>query len=466
LFIQTHFQKILLAVLLIALAPYIYLSFFASPAADDYCFSFMAKNAGFWNLYVSHYCEWNGRYISNFLIFANPLISGNFTLYKYASVIQIIFSLACIYYFLRSITKRFFRPLTILNASLILLLLYFFMLPSLAEEIYWYTGAVTYQTGICFTILYFGLLSNYFEERYFLNKRAHFLLSATAVIIAAGFNEVLTLLLAAFHLAVLYLYFYLKKKIENEWWILFASCSAGILIMFLSPGNSIRFSIFLEHHNVLHSAFFTFMQSVRFAFDWISNLPFIFLSLLLFFIVSRNKNYFLHFVNFNPFRPVFILFFFSLIFFLCIFPPYWETNILGQHRTVNTACFFFILYSFVIIISVALKFGETVQILWMENFKIKTAILAFVICAMATSKNGYIIFTDILYGNAKQFHKEMNARNETLKRNSDTNNIVYFKPLSVKPKSLFVVDISGDAADWINICQAEYFRTRAIVCKE
>ena len=163
LFFQKRFWKILLVVAFAVLAPYIYLSCFAHPIADDYHYSFLGMKPDFWNEWKKQYTEWNGRYTSNLLVLLNPMAFHNLFLYKAASSIQILLSLLSIYYFFRSITDRSFSRLVTLDASVLLLLLYLFSMPSLAEGIYWYTGAVSYQTGICISLLYFGLLCNYFN---------------------------------------------------------------------------------------------------------------------------------------------------------------------------------------------------------------------------------------------------------------------------------------------------------------
>ena len=92
--------------------------------------------------------------------------------------------------------------------------------------------------------------------------------------------------------------------------------------------------------------------------------------------------------------------------------------------------------------------------------------IVLALCLLACTRNGYDAFTDILYGKAKTFNTEMQQRFNLLDDRANKGKTIYLKPLSVKPASLFVLDLGPDSTDWINYCQAQYFGVSAIVCKE
>lgn len=449
-----------------ALSPYVYLSFFTHPIADDYCFSFLGRDTSFLKNYTGLFLNMGGRYTTNALLLLNPLVFHNLTLYKLIPLFQILISIFSFYYFFRALTSRALSRVDSLNCSLLFLLIYFFQMPCLAEGIYNYTSSVDYHTGIIITVLYFGLIGDYFMKHYFINRAFHFSLGVLFLIVAIGFSEVITLILLSFHSIALFQFFIQREKIKSEWWILFIVCILFSFTMLTAPGNSARSLIFSDNHNFFRSLSFTFMQVCRFSFDWISNLPLILLSFLFIGMISKLRNKIPFFTQHYFFKPWISVLLLGWILFVCIFPPYWGTNILGQHRTVNVACFFFLLYWFICIGMYANKYFEKINFEFIVNKKIRTIIAALSICVFICTKNGYNAFTDILYGRAGKFDTQMQQRFYILSDKINKNKTIYLKPLAEKPKSLFVLDLSEDSTNWINSCQAKYFGVKEIVCTD
>jgi hypothetical protein len=464
LFLQKHFLKILLLVSAAVLSPYFYLSLFANPIADDYHYSLFGMRNDLWNEWLSQYLGRNGRYTSNILMLMNPMSFHNISIYKLMPAVQIMATVISIYYFFRAASQRFFSSTEIWIASLLFLLLYLFCMPSLAEGIYWYTGAASYQSGICITMLYFGSVCDYFNGKYFINKQLHLFVSACLLLASTGFNEALTLLIVSFHIAVTGLLWINRKTISAEWWILIATGLAGACFLVFSPGNFVRDSNYTEHHHLIRSLVYTSLQIVRFAFDWISNLPFIFSTFLLIFISVRYKEKFSLLRKLEFLHPALLLVFLPVILFICIFPAYWETNILGQQRTANTACFFFMLLWFTGIPANANKFSERFGLKNSVDIKSRMILVFLVLLSMAATRNGYGIFLDLFYGKTQGYDREMNWRYKILSDPANKGKTVYFKPLDNKPRSLFVLDFSTDPIEWVNRDPTAYFGVEKIIC--
>ncbi len=445
-------HKVLFVFLLAALTPYIYLSFFTHPVADDYFFPALKLNEALFLKHLKLYLEWNGRYFSNALSIVNPLYYDP-DFYKLIPVAIILLSIASIYYFFRAATL--FPHLSVLNGSIFFFLLYLFNTPSLSEGIYWFSSSITYQAGIIFALMYFGLLCNYFRENYFINKTFHLLLSVIFLFAAVGFNEVQMLLLLIFHVACLP--FVLKqKKMETGMLIFISICFVSCLFVLFAPGNAIRrtmlHSNFENNHQLVHSLRYTFLQTGRFIWEWISNIPFIISSLLLLLISSSHRDKFF-LLSKNPFKPVVSLLLLAGIVAACIFPAYWETSILGQHRTVNVACFFFLLWWFICILS----YADKIKILFSLKRWLTITVLFVLLLSMFAAKNGRNVFTDVVYGKAKEYDKQMNERDSILFLPENKMSVVLLKPLRNIPKSIFVLDLSNDSAFFTNTDHARYF---------
>ena len=87
-----------------------------------------------------------------------------------------------------------------INLSLSVTVFYLFVMPNIAEGIYWFTGAVTYQLSVILIITYAALLYRYLNERYLFGKTFHYLLNVIILILIIGFNEIAMLLMLFSHL--------------------------------------------------------------------------------------------------------------------------------------------------------------------------------------------------------------------------------------------------------------------------
>lgn len=466
LLLKNNPQKyLLLFALLVVLSPYLYLSFFAHPVADDYCYALTGKETSFPEAYSDLYLAIGGRYTTNALEIINPLVFDSPVIYWLVPAAQIIILAAALVYFFRALTLRTFSVIDSLNFSLSFLLLFLHIMPSLADGLYFYSSAIAYTTQLSIAVLYFGLLLDYCNGKIFLNKYFHVIVTCLVLVVAMGFTEVLSLLLICFHFYMLVKEKLIKGTIRAEWALFSFLCLACFSVMLFSPGNNARAGYFPESHNFSHAVLFTAMQTVRFSSDWISDLPLI---LLVFLFAERmgangkseflNRNYF-----FSPRVSVLLL---AGILFVCIFPPYWATNILGQHRTVNTACFFFLLFSFICSAAYLNPIVEKAKRSIPSIKSVSFIIIAASLVLFATTRNGYVTFTDIFYGTAKNFSLQMQLREKILEDASAKKEDVVLAPITSKPKSLFTLDLQPDSAHWINYCQAKYFGVKSIVCKE
>ena len=82
-----------LGLLLLAIFPYGYLSFFAQPIAEDFGFAHYYQKSEFLALLKNSYLKMNGRYIANILMYLIPLSFNQFTVYKLVPFLLILFTL-------------------------------------------------------------------------------------------------------------------------------------------------------------------------------------------------------------------------------------------------------------------------------------------------------------------------------------------------------------------------------------
>ena len=211
--------------------PYIVLCFYAHPIADDYTYN-TAYN--FWLDQKTLYLHWNGRYTSNFLAMTNPILFNSFTGYRLAAFTLLLTMPISIGFMLSSTTGKAFSLLERSLISIISSLFILSLLPSLAEGIYWYSGAVTYLLGCCVAMLYIAFMFLFLQKKYLINRFIHIFLSGVLLFIAIGFNEVQMLLLVFAHIT-LWITVKKEERYRSVWLIMLLLCVIFSSFVFFFP---------------------------------------------------------------------------------------------------------------------------------------------------------------------------------------------------------------------------------------
>ncbi|HTA28786.1 MAG TPA: hypothetical protein VK809_13425 [Bacteroidia bacterium] len=441
--------------------PFIVLCFYAHPIADDYTYSPVSP---FWETQKQLYLHWNGRYSANFMVMANPILHFSLIGYRLAALglllsipISILFAVSCAFRKVITLLER-------IVLSSILSLFILSLLSSLPEGIYWYPGAMTYILGCCIAIFYMGFVILYQKSNFIGNRWIHFCVCVILLFLAIGFNEVQMLLFIFAHFAG---WISLKKqeRFNSIFLPLLLFCALFSSVMFFAPGNHGRESFFPNNHNLVYSLGMTALQMPRFFFTWISSAP-LWIGSILFAPVSfKLYKESVLFNKLGQIKPLIVFSFLLVILFLCIFPAYWSTAILGQHRTLNTACFFFILTWFLFIHTVYSRNNLAGKMSVALNPTIKTGLGVFLIFTLLFSGNSGTILMDLASGKIRGFDKEMTNRYNLIdaaKKQRKTE--IIMQPLQNRPASLFILDIQPGCDHWINQQFAQFYGLKKICC--
>ena len=420
-----------LGLLLLAIFPYGYLSFFAQPIAEDFGFAHYYQKSEFLALLKNSYLKMNGRYIANILMYLNPLSFNQFTVYKLVPLLLILFTLLGSFFLVNQLF-HFISTIKKVIISFVFTLLYLHNLPIISEGVYWYTAAVIYQGGIICSLFYIALFIKAISHKN--NFRITTFLTFFSFLLC-GFNEVLTLMIV-FFLLIITIIAFLNKRAERKtilWQFIFALLFASILIG--APGNSIREGMYENNNNLMYSLFYSILQVARFSFSWFFSLGLITASFLYFLLHKEWKKHSdVVMSSFYLNRWVSLILLLATV-FISVFPPYWATGILGQHRTLNVAYFFFLIMWF-INLSVWLNyFNEKVNMKIIDQQQHKIALL-FLLGILLTG-NGYDALVDIFSGDVSQFNKTLNERHVALKEaTKKPPPVIVLKSLSADRKSV------------------------------
>ena len=207
------------------------------------------------------------------------------------------------------------------------------------------------------------------------------------------------------------------------------------------------------------------MQMPRFFFSWVSFSPLLIGSILFVPISLKLNKYSALFRKLALYKPLTLFALLWGVLFLCIFPPYWSTAILGQHRTLNTACFFFVFAWFAFLHTIYSRNDLAERISSVLNRPVKTVLIILLFTTLLFSGNGGTALMDFASGKITGFNREMNKRYEIIaqaKKNGQTE--VTMLPLQNKPASLFVLDIQPGCTHWINQQFAQFYGLKKICC--
>lgn len=191
---------------------------------------------------------------------------------------------------------------------------------------------------------------------------------------------------------------------------MFLSLVIFCLFVYFAPGNNVRSTYFDDvSHQFFRSFFMSVSQVLRFVIVLNSGFL-IFISALILYFIIPNLKYLIQFQNrkFYLFIIPIILF---ILLYISIFPAYWTTGIMGQHRTVNFAFFISIplmFYWYLIFINVFEAFFVKVKI------HLNSFLIIIFLCSLFLTKNFKGVFMDICFAKQLKFDQENIERYEEL----------------------------------------------------
>lgn len=457
-FISKHREIIYLLALIIAIAPYIYISIYANPIADDFNNAAKGKANNLWIASTELYFNWGGRYASNIFVLLNPLVFDSFVGYKIVPPILITLTICAYFIFIQVIIGDIINKVKSLQIAFLLTLLFIYQMPIISEGIYWYTGAVTYHLANIIALIYIALLYLFFQQKYlFQNKNIHVIIVSLFLFILIGFNEIH--MISSLILSFVIFLIDKRQQFNNKNFVIYLLIITVLFCVLevFAPGNSKRGShAVAQNHRFFHSLFSSILQTSRFFLEWLSSTPLLLLSVLYYYLnekLSKTHKLFSNSFYLSPLVSSFLLLF---IIFFCSFLPYWATGILGQHRTLNIAYFMFIILWFINLTVCYNYFRNKIGLIKELSFSANLTILFLVWSSLVFTKNGFDIMIDITSGKAIQYNNDMIKRYSLLDSPRDT---IYFKPITNPPKTLFVLDITHDPNYWLNTGYNKYFKT-------
>lgn len=238
---------------LVLLLPAAMLAVYARPSADDYVYAVrthaVIQQYGFdlprllaaaWETTVYFFENWQGLYVSGFILALQPAILGN-QWYGLTFVCVLLPLFLCLYGCAKLLVNRLEPGQKYLPLALSVLFLFAFVegMPSPVEGLYWFNGAMNYLPYFSLTVLNMGITVALCTPRR-LSARRRVVLAGTGLVIGlviGGGHQVvgeLNLLLLLFAVS-------LTVRRRNFWLCpAFAAAVTGLVVNVTAPGTRVR----------------------------------------------------------------------------------------------------------------------------------------------------------------------------------------------------------------------------------
>lgn len=408
---KKRLKNLVLLFLLLSLIPFLILTFFCHPAYDDFCNTKHILNNGFIQRQIILYNKAGGRYFATALLtVVDPLTNESFRGYKALAFLIIALSFISLFSFVSGLFDSRVSRLDKLIVAAFLLALFSNQTPELTEMYYFMTGAIVYQFATILTLFFFALVIRVPQQSKPV-KLFMTILSCVLIFAIVGSNEISMLILAILTFTTTF-YLWLNRSQERWRWLIFSLVTiiCGAIVV-LAPGNAIRASFLPPgQHRFGYSVAMSLRQEVSFLSIWLSNFAFV-LSTIFFipFVATlADKSSFLKNIRVHPLISSLLL---LLLLFIGFFPAYWSQGIMGQHRTVATVYFFFLLGWFlnIVIWMNYLREKHGWQAAKLPNYVYAIGV-PLILCTLLLANNTRGAIADLASGRAYRYDRAVNER--------------------------------------------------------
>jgi hypothetical protein len=431
---------------------------FAQPLADDFC---TASNGLRISDYLRHmYLYWSGRWVS--LAIEKVVLSNLDPTRVYPGL---LFALAMclvgsLYLFVRGFFRdRLPRRLAFTLASSFFVL-YWTLHPSLGQTYYWFTGGVEYQLTLSLELTLLALLMRGpGEGARHLTRFLNAVGIAALGFLAPGMHELFGLMLCALLIAGAAMSRHLGRG-ERNLWILAAACAtAGLLAVITAPGYSIRRADFFpDSYSVPLTLWLASWQAVKAGTRWIGDAK----------LLAATVLFVMH-PGVRALQPDWILRApkrwksvalggWALLLAIGFGAPSFVTGQEMPSRVLGGVYFVFLLGWFVVIFVFTRRATSESAPADPSRRILSWTLLVFSLC-IATTGNTRTAIYDLVH-RAAPWRRALEQRYDSIRLAAGQGALEVVVPAPpLRPATFFrgPADITSEASDWKNRCQADFF---------
>ena len=438
----------------LSILPFIVISFFNNPTADDFCYNCQSRDLGFWNAQLAWYNGWSGRYFSSAILSIKPLVSDSFLIYKLIPIILLISLFTSIYY-LSSLLFVDLKKRDFFILSFFIMTLYLIQMPSISQGFYWLAGSITYQLSNILAVLLFCFLIKLIET----NEKKYLIISIFFAFLVIGSNEA-SMLLISFLIGVIFIIKSIQqKKINYSILILLIFTIIFSLIVIKSPGNSIRASSYPNKNQIFYAIYKSILAVKSYLGIW---LPFIIVFTFIFFDYLNEKIEIKTSKIFNV-NPIIVFFVVFSIPFIGFFTGYWSVGRTPPFRTINVIYFYFLIGIIYLTFVLFFKLKQNDKNFITYSKWVKYSLFIIIFIQLGQENNIRTAYSDLFSGKAYNYDLELKNRYKNIQNSA--NNILFVPKLTYEPITIFCGDITNNSKDWRNQCYDAYYKPKSIIIK-
>jgi hypothetical protein len=454
-----------LFIVLLGLLPFLLISLYNHPSADDYCYAHRSRDMGFWTFQQDHYISWTGRYGATALLSLSPIDYESLTFYRLVPIILFVAFAVSIYLFLKKlIPNTGSRDRTIL--SLLIFFLYIIRLPNITEAFYWISGSLTYQLASTLCLLLFALIIHLHEQHQKHKRVFYTLLGSILCIVIVGLNETSMMLLCIMLFLWLLIRSFMQEAINMTLLVMLLVTVAASLVVILAPGNAVRMAAKPARFDPLLSIYGPIKYSIAYIIYW---LPFSVPIMLLFSaLLKRTAGNILAYYRppVIPRKHLFLLALGILGFIaLGFLPSFWGQGGAPPSRTVNLIYVIYIFGGLTFILALLIHLQKhQISIPRLSSFQ--RAMLAMLMLVMVVFWPNRVrsAYNDLITGTAQQYSLEMEQRYRHISGCAAEEKCIV-PALEHKPHTIYAYDLASDTLHstyYYNQCLSHYFKKKNI----
>lgn len=453
--------------LIVFVAPFVALSFFAHPSHDDYCYTNAVLKMGLWGTSIDYFYELTGRYFSVFVSALFGLAGNLISAYPFFVLFLICTSFLAVYCLALSLLRGALPQSEIFWIALAAFCMYLSAIPYPSQAFYWLTGGLHYQFAASMLVLFAAALASEWKSR---SRFAHALRMSVCCLLAVavvGTNETDLFLALGVTTAGAVLTFKTDRPAFHVWVAALAAALLFSLPAILAPGNYVRaleLPVTHPHFELLRAMYQSIKYGCYFFLRFLVRSPsLIILSVVLVPIalhVSQRME-FLKRITTGHLLIGAALWLGMLM--LSFFPRCFVLGHVGPPRAINTSYLVFLIGWFInLFLFVAWlrrRYGPAFQI---APRLLSVSRIAFVVVLLTLGNFPTSARELIFY--APTYRAEMLQRYEIIRESVKQGKLdVEVPPVSPGPVFLAAADdLRADISYWYNTCMAEYFRAQSL----
>lgn len=448
------------ALLCVCVSPFLYISQFNHPSADDYCIAVKAKEEGFWYAQSILYTNWSGRFFSTFITSVGPLYFNSFFLVKIIPLFLMFLMLFSVTKLVDELYDYQLKLTQIITFGLSFLVLFLLNVNNLPEAVYSYTSSLPYTLPVLLTVLFLSILFKKMKREVskYTTVFMYFLL-----IIIVGSSETTALLMNLFIPYFLLLNKLKEGKLNKVLLSVWFTSFATLLCVMLSPSLIYSF----ENPMVVGSTTKELVLkgidvTIKNIEEWMFNTPLLFFS---FVMILFSKNYRFDIPCLKKIHPI-IHVVVGLIFFTALYVFSFYTIDYDHVTRISVLLFgFFVVWWFLVLYaSIHYYHEQEIQLfkflkkhlfdtISREKYHVAN-VVAIGIFILFSNNNLRTVVGEVISGQLAMYDRENEIRYKMIEELERTNLLQF----TIRPESLYLDDITSDKDAWQNKCYSNFYQ--------